>query len=514
MAHERELGIIICAESPPTHLGFSFQISDNVDVKVGEYVEVPAGRYIIVGRITEVRTYNEYFKSPAFVKDHMLRQLPVTARFPAHIGRWRVAEVRIVGMFENNRLHPPNIAPEPGERVYRIDQRLLSRLLGLCEDGAFMGTMYGNENIRVTLDIDKLVMMHIAVFGATGTGKSYTVGVLVEELLEHGYPVVIIDPHGEYFTLQMKNDNPNEISILRKLGLEPRAFPTRILSPAYRGTGELTIRFDSLSVDALAEICNLTPTMNDLLYIAMRALRDRGVSKIGPDVLLKELRRQAMEWGFSSKTQVSLARRISILKEIGIFGDGIDPAEVVRPGTATIIDVSGEMEEHVRRTFVGAFLNELFEARRKGIIPPLLVVVEESHRFAPQEEETFSKSVLRKIAREGRKFGIGLCITSQRVVGLDKDVISQCGTKIILRIDSRTDLDYIRPYIPAEDFQRIPYLPTGTATITGVAVRHSILAEIRPRKSKHGGILSVIESKQRWQQQANEGRRNKLHEFM
>lgn len=493
MEKKNEIGIIISREGPPTHLKFTFQIAEDKDIKVGEYVEVPAGKYVIIGRITEVKAFNQFFKNPEFVRDHLLKQLPVTARFPVNIGRWRAAEVRIVGMFEEEKIHPPNIAPEPGERVYKADKNILTKLMGLKEDGAFIGTMYGNPEIKVKLDIEKLVRLHIAILGATGTGKSYTVGVLIEELLEHNFPVVVIDPHGEYYTFQYQNDEKEDLERLKELNLNPKTYNVKILSPVYQGTGELTLNFNSLNADAMAEICQLSTVMKDLLYLAMKSLKEKQIETIDPETLLQEVEKIAREWGFARSTQLSLKRRISILKEIGIFGKGLKPEEIVKPRQLTIIDVSEEMEEHIRRIFVGSLLNELFNARKEEKIPPLMVVVEESHRFAPQDEETYSKTIMRKIAREGRKFGIGLCITSQRIVGLDKDVISQCGTKIILRIDSKTDLDYIRPYIDyttAEDFQRIPYLPTGTAAITGVTAKYPIITQIRPRKTKH---LTTIE---------------------
>jgi len=100
--------------------------------------------------------------------------------------------------------------------------------------------------------------------------------------------------------------------------------------------------------------------------------------------------------------------------------------------------------------------------------------------------------MMRRIVRKGRKFGIGLGVISQRIVGLDKDVISQCGTKFILRIDSKTDLDLLRPYIGLatdEDIKRIPHLPTGVTLVTDQATKYPILVSIRPRKSKHRQFL-------------------------
>ncbi|MHA1209509.1 MAG: ATP-binding protein, partial [Candidatus Freyarchaeota archaeon] len=103
---------------------------------------------------------------------------------------------------------------------------------------------------------------------------------------------------------------------------------------------------------------------------------------------------------------------------------------------------------------------------------------------------TYSRRQMRRIAREGRKFGVGLCITSQRIAGLDKDILSQCGTKIILRIEGNYDLEYLKPYMDhtsTEDLERIPLLPNGIAITSGVATQHPIVTEIRTRRTQHGG---------------------------
>ncbi len=486
-----ELGVIVSYKEPPTHLSFCFQLNEKIDVKVGEFVEVPAGKYVIVGRIILVRSFNEYFNNPEFVRDHLARNLPIAARFPVDIGMWREAKVEIVSMFEGNKVHPPSVAPEPGERVYRASPEVLRRLLGLKSDGLFIGTMYGNDNLRVLIDAKALTSLHFAIFGATGSGKSYTVGVIVEELLEKNYPVVIIDPHGEYSTFVKSNDEPREVFKLQSLGLDPRSYDVKVFRPAYFGQGNLTLNFDDLDTDTLAEMARLTPVMRDLLYLAIRDLRKNPNVMLTPENILGAINKVAQTWGFHKKTQLTLARNIMLLREMGIFGKGFDPRDLVEPGKVTIIDLSIDMEEHIRRIFAGAVMEKLFKARKEKKIPPLVVIVEESHRFAPQEEDTYSKMVMRRIAREGRKFGISIGVVSQRIVGLDKDVISQCGTKIILRIDSKTDLDYLRPYIglaSEEDIKRIPYLPTGVAIVTGVATRYPVLTAIRPRKSKHGGL--------------------------
>ena len=95
------------------------------------------------------------------------------------------------------------------------------------------------------------------------------------------------------------------------------------------------------------------------------------------------------------------------------------------------------------------------------------------------------------IASEGRKYGLGLTIVSQRPAKIDSDVLSQCGTHIILTITNPNDLKAISESIegltPGME-QDIASLPTGTALIVGAGIQSPLLTEIRPRESAHGEI--------------------------
>ncbi|MGQ4891686.1 MAG: helicase HerA domain-containing protein [Candidatus Njordarchaeia archaeon] len=483
----KPIGVIISSATPPTNLKFVFQMDDESEVKVGDYVEVPAGRYVIVGRVTLLKSFNEYFSNPNFVKDQLSMGFSLKARFPVNIGMWRAALVRTVAVYDGEKIHPPNVVPEPGEKVYFADKKLMKMILGLKDDGLLIGTVYGHSDIEVKIDPKILITLHLAILGTTGSGKSYTVGVIIEELLEHNYPVVVIDPHGEYRTFNQKNENVEEIEKLEKLGLKPREYMVGLFKPKNAG-GTLTLDFNKLDVEALAEMAKLTSTMRDLLYLAHTSLKKKK-GKITLEELITEIKEIAAEYGFQRKTLLSLERNLRMLKEMELFGEGTTSKYIVQKGALTVIDLSAEMDEELRRIFTGALLNELYQARKNREIPPLLIIVEEGHRFAPQDQDTYSKYVMRKIAREGRKFGIGLAVVSQRIIGLDKDIISQCGTKMLLRIDNKTDLDYIKQYIEgaAEDRKLVAFLPTGTAMITGQATRHPIITNIRPRKTKHGG---------------------------
>jgi len=495
MKKARTLGIVISREKfPPSHLFFEFKIDEGAEVKVGDYVEVPSERGGIVGRVYEIVAYSNYFSDPQVLKDYLEFNMKLPSRTQVLEEEVLIAKVRIVGVYNGEELEPPSVPPPPGERVYIINKDIMSILLGLSKDGILLGTSWGCNNIPVKLDIDTLIRHHIAVLGVTGTGKSYTCGVIIEEVLERGVPVVIIDPHGEYLSLSEPNPNLKQLVELRKLGFKSKGYPVLVCSPSpsstINGGIRLTLRLSDLAPEAIAEMCNMTDVQEDLTFLAMARLSRNTLNDFE-----KAIEVTARSYGFKDITLIAIKRRLAVLGQLNILGSGVRPRDIVKPGVATIIDLSSDIPEKARRALVGTLLLNIFKARKRGEIPPLLVVVEEAHRFAPQEENTFSKTVLRKIAREGRKFGMGLCIASQRIVGLDKDILSQCGTKILLRIDSVTDLNFITPLIEHSSYdevKRLPYLPIGVALVTGIALRYPLLVKIRPRKSRHGGVGDKI----------------------
>jgi len=144
---------------------------------------------------------------------------------------------------------------------------------------------------------------------------------------------------------------------------------------------------------------------------------------------------------------------------------------------------------------VARMAKKLFLARKLNRIPPMMLVVEEAHNFCPQQGGAMTLGVLRTLASEGRKFGLGLTVVSQRPAKIDKNVLSQCATQIILKVTNPNDLKAICQSIEGlthgmeENIQR---LPMGSAIITGGSIVTPIIIEVRVRHSKHGGVSVPI----------------------
>ena len=121
---------------------------------------------------------------------------------------------------------------------------------------------------------------------------------------------------------------------------------------------------------------------------------------------------------------------------------------------------------------------------------PVFIVLEEGHRFAPNSGESYSKSILKTVLSEGRKFGMGVCLISQRPGKLDPDVLSQCMTQIIMKTINPADQKNIKDSLESvsEDLiELLPSLNNGVAIVAGAAVNTPVMVNIRKRFITHGG---------------------------
>lgn len=146
----------------------------------------------------------------------------------------------------------------------------------------------------------------------------------------------------------------------------------------------------------------------------------------------------------------------------------------------TIFDLSG-MPSARLTLLLGAVLDIIFESAIWGRSVaegmrerPLLIVLEEAHRYLGKSESGHSKEMVQRIAKEGRKFGVGAMIVSQRPSEIDETILSQCGTIISLRINNSTDRGIVKAAMSdglAGIVDSLPVLRTGEAIIVGEAAQ-------------------------------------------
>jgi DNA helicase HerA-like ATPase len=160
-------------------------------------------------------------------------------------------------------------------------------------------------------------------------------------------------------------------------------------------------------------------------------------------------------------------------------------------GRLVIIDLQG-LSDEARQVIVGLLSGEILAAASSKNDPtrPCFLVYEEGHNFAPADGTSMSRSVIKKIAAEGRKFGVGFAIISQRPSKLDPDVTSQCNTLITMRIKNPDDQRFIvksTEQLSQADIDELPALSTGEALISGRSIPAPLLVRIGTKALIHGG---------------------------
>lgn len=490
------IGTIIADEQTPNHLRFRFQLEKGKVVSAGEFVEArdDKEKKIFIAQVERPKAYNPIYADEYIVQLAMEKPYKdPSAILPSEsITTIRTARAGILGTLKGETFDFTGEAPEPGWEVHKATSKWLMKSMKLEEKGIYLGRLRHHHAISVVLD-PLTTYYHFAILGVTGSGKSYAGAVIVEELADKGHPVVIIDPHGEYHTLSTPSDDKK----LEQFGLKSKTYPVEEYAPREflrDGQEELNISASDLNATDLIEITQLPGAQQqNLIYMAVRDLRRRRQNYRLHD-LIGTIKKIGGDRKFRKDTIQSLCLRLDVLRELHILGEGIDPRELVKPRQVTIVNVSGT-DEIIQRVMVTAILRRLFNSRRSGEVPGFFLVVDEAQRYAPQVETTVSKSILRALVREGRKFGIGCCILSQRPVDVDKVMLSQCNTRLILKIDNVPDLNAIAPYlgnVPKELVDTLPFFPAGRAILSGLAIGFPAIVEIRMRKTKHGGGTAAL----------------------
>ena len=398
-------------------------------------------------------------------------------------------------------LQSPRTPFSSGAAVMLAEKDIIRNVLGLSaskENGAYIGLLKGH-GLQVFLNIDSLVQKHICILAKTGGGKSYACGVLVEELLKHKVPLVIIDTHGEYHSLTEPNKSRKDQKNMEHFKVKKHDYKDQIneYSPVGgRGNiNHLTLNGINLKAIEIIELLSakLSGPQVGVLYQAIKELKEYKSVYNLRDIIDSVSRSK-------SNARWNVIASLTSLDDIGIFSDnGTSTSDLVKKGKCALINMKG-IAPDVQDVVVSRITKELFEDRKLGKIPPFLLIVEEAHNYCPEQGlgKKVSSNILRTIASEGRKFGMGLCIVSQRPAKVDKNIISQCNTNIILKVTNPNDLKAIISSVEgltSQTYNEIQRLPIGVGLVSGAGLQMPLMVEIRTRETNHGGKSVEISNK-------------------
>ena len=362
----------------------------------------------------------------------------------------------------------------------------------------------------------------VLICGKRGSGKSYTLGVFVEELLTAAADAIIpiiVDPIGVYHTMSLPNELQRDD--LFRWALNPRGYPVRMLVPGdpealydpdvLRALRErqvevvpLQLNAADLSPDGWCELfgANINQPLGIVLFRAVQSLIERG-----RDFTVRDIARAVgTDERANETTQEALLNRLEAARTWRIFAEnGYMPMDAIfRPGVVNIVDLSRlESGPRGRRNLtVSVIARNLFRARADarlqeefGLASPLpriWLAIDEAHQFVPAGATTLAKEQLVRWAKEGRQPGLSLIVASQQPSAIDREVLSQCDVILSHKLTTRDDVSALnrlsQDYMGSELQALIKRLKRVGEAILVDDERETVHhLSIRPRRSRHGG---------------------------
>lgn len=423
---------------------------------------------------------------------------------------------------KTNRKSDIRIPPHPGDKVYLINpEEHVKSIFGVDQKSSgiiWYGNLYGYEKVKVPLNVENMPM-HLAVFGVTGSGKSFDTGVFLEKIsniffddtYRLAYPTLIIDANGDYLDYIeyfQENKNLGAVSWIKRFVI-PNIRNSIIFESKIDETliDNLAIDLDLIPVRRLAEmivvyykgtIKGADLQVNGLeRFLESEKDKFRSISEIFTDkeklVKLKSALDAAPQRIIHSGTKAAVTRALdkffSIEERFNLFSARSELKEIkfidrlTNLGGIIILDLSAngcpgvplEVKQLIV-TYVASLLFKRFSEYKTDFKTNqkfLNFIVEEAQNFCPSSSypvgTSLAKDIFSLIATQGRKFGLLLTMITQRPSFVDKIVLSMCNTFIIHRI-SPEDVKFVKAVtggLPESLSKKLTLLPKGEFILTG-----------------------------------------------
>jgi hypothetical protein len=436
----------------------------------GSIIKIHFGARLIFAYVGRLRMKSEYEREKGFVVEPNSARIIEADLFGEgewvfDSDEWRLDFERGVTTF-----------PLPKQKVYLTPRPELSFIYGEgIGPTILLGEHVGSGGTPCYAEMNDLLGKHTAILGSTGAGKSGTVATLLHAILDRGaaakydkwHPqIIILDPHNEYFTafpnhMRLCTDE-NSLRLPYWLLNLQETISLLIGKTEFVATSQANIVKTALLLarrDAVQKV-KLNSTDINVDSPVPYSL-DRLIYHIKNSTDMPSQPSRQDSWN-------SILNKIDVLKADSRFTfmmqewDGTnDPLpEIVKQFIGDsypirIVDLSGIPNEiagaassAIARTL---FSVKLWQTREERESNPVLLVCEEAHRYVPNKGEAqyeAAQDAIRRLAKEGRKYGIGLMLVSQRPSEVEATVLSQCNSWIVLRITNDSDRNHVQGILP------------------------------------------------------------------
>lgn len=343
---------------------------------------------------------------------------------------------------------------------------------------------------------------HIGVFGGSGSGKSFCIRVLIEEMMRLNIPAIVCDPHGEMTFDTPNNEFDDKYSVFvigKDTGIDFTEISTQELIHLLKSRWEITE-----SMESIIEILKKQGDSLDTFLNRMKSLLDifemGGLENAEKEKeYLTGYQRDELEKSIeifrkyqklvNDKSLKGVYWRMNSLSKTNIFGVK-DRGTLNTLKSKKVIVFQGN--RGVLTVYTAYVLRKLYYLRRAFIdgeseeyFPPFISVLDEAHNFAPKSIDSPSKQIIREISQEGRKYGVFLLLATQRPSILDDTTTAQLNSKFLFRTTRETDIKTIREEtdISSEEAKRLPYLESGNTFFSSAILGRTIFVRVRKSKS-------------------------------
>lgn len=514
MSDERDEVGVVLSESTTREVACQlFQEAEKGGIHEGMLLLVEASpkKRKVLARVGEIIPYNAFYTEGDPWSEARRKKLPV----PEEVARqYEICKLDL--LIEIPGAREITVPPHPGDYVYRIDptrhQKDIFNFVYGDEGIIWYGTQAGYERVRVPVALNvERIPMHIGVFGVTGSGKSYDMGALIEKLVDIpvgsgsklSFPLLIIDAHGDYAEYaQYQEQLGAATSIVRYV------FPDARSLVADKTKGKLQpigISLDNLCERNTRDLAEMIVQYYRGAAGELSELQIHGIAKNLQDLkdggwsldslFISSL--HVLEDNINKDDEIAYQSRPAIIRALRKFRDDVEDKkllsqksplkekrtvdELTRFGSIAIVDFSAEaapgvdlpMKQLVMTYLATLLFDEFTQYRINNQDRYLLFVIEEAQNFCPDPTypvaTSLAKTKLSAIATQGRKFGLSLCLISQRPSFVDRIVLSMCNTFFIHRI-SPEDVSFVRSVtggLPPTLVPRLTRLTQGEVIVTG-----------------------------------------------
>lgn len=321
--------------------------------------------------------------------------------------------------------------------------------------------------------------------GQSGSGKTYALGVLLEQLLLHTrLPLVVLDPNSDFVSLgRVRDDAPAaEAAILRERDV-------RVLRSAPGEAERLLVRFVDMDIRSRAAMLQLDPIRDAEEYNLML--------RIGAQYATDE-EGSVAEW-LRATGDPGYARIATRIENLGLVDWDMwawgrrDVTDIVGDrADATVVDLGHFADPAQTQAAALAVLDELWARRQERV--GRLIVIDEAHNLCGPEASTPLQRLLTErivqIAAEGRKYGLWLLLSTQRPSKVHPNVISQCDNLALMKMSSERDLAELGSvfgFAPRDMLESSARFAQGQALFAGGFSAEPQLVQMGARLTHEGG---------------------------